>query len=405
MPGALSGLRVFDMSRVLAGPSCAQILGDLGADVIKVERPGEGDDTRKWGPPYLKDAAGRDTGESAYYLSTNRSKRSITLDFTKHEGRDLACRLIARSDVLIENYKVGTLARYGLGYAELHKEYPRLVYCSITGFGQTGPYAARAGYDYLIQAMGGIMSVTGEPEREPMKVAVAVADLMTGSYSTIAILAALRHREATGQGQHIDMALLDTQVAWLANLGQSYLTSGEVPPRLGNAHAAVVPYQVFKTADGHIVLAIGNDGQYRRFCEFAGVPGLADDPRFATNSARIVNRSALVPEIAAIVARHPSAYWIAELEPLGVPCGPINTLDQVFADPQVKARGMTVDLPHPAAGGKPTRLIASPIKLSETPVEYRRAPPRLGEHTEEVLQELLGLGESEVRALRERGIV
>ena len=405
MPGALSGLRIFDMSRVLAGPSSAQILGDLGADVIKVERPSEGDDTRKWGPPYLKDPEGRDTGESAYYLSTNRSKRSITLDFTKPEGRDLARRLIARSDVLIENYKVGTLARYGLGYAELHKEFPRLVYCSITGFGQTGPYAARAGYDYLIQAMGGIMSMTGVPEGEPMKVAVAIADLMTGSYSTIAILAALRHRDATGQGQHIDMALLDTQVAWLANLGQSYLTSGEVPPRLGNAHAAVVPYQVFKTADGHIVLAIGNDGQYRRFCEFAGAPGLADDPRFATNSARIINRAVLVPEIAAIVARHPSAYWIAKLEPLGVPCGPINTLDQVFADPQVQARGMTVDLPHPAAGGKPTRLIASPIKLSETPVEYRRAPPTLGEHTAEVLQELLGLGESEVRALRERGIV
>ena len=405
MPGALSGLRIFDMSRVLAGPSSAQILGDLGADVIKVERPSEGDDTRKWGPPYLKDPEGRDTGESAYYLSTNRSKRSITLDFTKPEGRDLARRLIARSDVLIENYKVGTLARYGLGYAELHKEFPRLVYCSITGFGQTGPYAARAGYDYLIQAMGGIMSMTGVPEGEPMKVAVAIADLMTGSYSTIAILAALRHRDATGQGQHIDMALLDTQVAWLANLGQSYLTSGEVPPRLGNAHAAVVPYQVFKTADGHIVLAIGNDGQYRRFCEFAGAPGLADDPRFATNSARIINRAALVPEIAAIVARHPSAYWIDKLEPLGVPCGPINTLDQVFADPQVQARGMTVDLPHPAAGGKPTRLIASPIKLSETPVEYRRAPPTLGEHTEEVLRELLGLGESEVRALRERGIV
>ncbi|HMK68594.1 MAG TPA: CaiB/BaiF CoA-transferase family protein [Stellaceae bacterium] len=405
MPGPLTGLRVFDMSRVLAGPSCAQILGDLGADVIKVERPGEGDDTRKWGPPYLKDAEGRDTDESAYYLSTNRSKRSIALDFTKPEGRDLAQRLIARSDVLIENYKVGTLARYGLGYAELRTKFPRLIYCSITGFGQTGPYAPRAGYDYLIQAMGGIMSMTGEPEREPMKAAVAIADLMTGMYSAIAILAALRHRDASGQGQHVDMALLDTQVAALANLGQSYLTSGEVPPRLGNAHAAVVPYQVFKTSDGHIVLAIGNDGQFRKFCEFAGVPALADDPRFATNSARIINRTTLVPEMAAILARHPSAHWMGKLEPLGVPCGPINTLDQVFADPQVKARGMTVDLPHPVAGSKPTRLIASPIKLSDTPVEYRRAPPTLGEHTEEVLKELLGIGESEVRALRERGVV
>ena len=405
MPGPLTGLRVFDMSRVLAGPSCAQILGDLGADVIKVERPGEGDDTRKWGPPYLKDPEGQDTDESAYYLSTNRSKRSISLDFTKPEGRDLARRLIARSDVLIENYKVGTLARYGLGYPELHKELPRLIYCSITGFGQTGPYAPRAGYDYLIQAMGGIMSMTGEPEREPMKAAVAIADLMTGMYSAIAILAALRHRDANGHGQHVDMALLDTQVAALANLGQSYLTSGEVPSRLGNAHAAVVPYQVFKTLDGHIVLAIGNDGQYRKFCEFAGVPALADDPRFATNSARIVNRAALVPEVASIIARQPSAHWMSKLEPLGVPCGPINTLDQVFADPQIKARGMTVDLPHPAAGGKPTRLIASPIKLSETPVEYRRAPPTLGEHTEEVLRELLGLAPSEIEALRERGVV
>ena len=405
MPGPLTGLRVFDMSRVLAGPSCAQILGDLGADVIKVERPGEGDDTRKWGPPYLKDPEGHDTDESAYYLSTNRSKRSISLDFTKPEGRDLARRLIARSDVLIENYKVGTLARHGLGYPELHKELPRLIYCSITGFGQTGPYAPRAGYDYLIQAMGGIMSMTGEPEREPMKAAVAIADLMTGMYSAIAILAALRHRDASGHGQHVDMALLDTQVAALANLGQSYLTSGEVPSRLGNAHAAVVPYQVFKTSDGHIVLAIGNDGQYRKFCEFAGVPALADDPRFATNSARIVNRAVLVPEVAAIIACRPSAHWMSKLEPLGVPCGPINTLDQVFADPQIKARSMTVDLPHPAAGGKPTRLIASPIKLSETPVEYRRAPPTLGEHTEEVLRELLDLGENEVRALRERGVV
>ena len=405
MPGPLTGLRVFDMSRVLAGPSCAQILGDLGADVIKVERPGEGDDTRKWGPPYLKDPEGHDTDESAYYLSTNRSNRSISLDFTKPEGRDLARRLIARSDVLIENYKVGTLARHGLGYPELHKELPRLIYCSITGFGQTGPYAPRAGYDYLIQAMGGIMSMTGEPEREPMKAAVAIADLMTGMYSAIAILAALRHRDASGHGQHVDMALLDTQVAALANLGQSYLTSGEVPSRLGNAHAAVVPYQVFKTSDGHIVLAIGNDGQYRKFCEFAGVPALADDPRFATNSARIVNRAVLVPEVAAIIARRPSAHWMSKLEPLGVPCGPINTLDQVFADPQIKARSMTVDLPHPAAGGKPTRLIASPIKLSETSVEYRRAPPTLGEHTEEVLRELLDLGENEVRALRERGVV
>ncbi|HLJ19443.1 MAG TPA: CaiB/BaiF CoA-transferase family protein, partial [Stellaceae bacterium] len=379
--------------------------GDLGADVIKIERPGEGDDTRKWGPPYLKDADGSDTTESAYYLAANRAKRSLTLDFTKPAGRDLARRLIARSDVLLENYKVGTLAKYGLGYAELHAEFPRLVYCSITGFGQTGPYAPRAGYDYLIQAMGGIMSVTGEPKGEPMKVAVAIADLMTGMYSAVAILAALRHRDATGQGQYIDMALLDTQVAWLANLGQGYLTSGELPARLGNAHATVVPYQVFKTADSHIVLAIGNDGQFRKFCDFAGAPALASDPRFATNPARIGNRTALIAEMTGILARETSAYWIRELERIGVPCGPINDLAQVFADVQVQARGMTVELPHPAAGGKPTRLIANPIKFSETPVSYDRAPPTLGQHTDEILQELLGLSAEEIATLRGDGVI
>ena len=405
MPGPLTGIRVFDMSRVLAGPSCAQLLGDLGADVIKVERPGEGDDTRKWGPPYLKDADGHDTTESAYYLAANRAKRSLTLDFTKPAGRDLARRLIAHSDVLLENYKVGTLAKYGLGYAELHAEFPRLVYCSITGFGQTGPYAPRAGYDYLIQAMGGIMSVTGEPKGEPMKVAVAIADLMTGMYSSVAILAALRHRDETGQGQYIDMALLDTQVAWLANLGQGYLTSGELPARLGNAHATVVPYQVFKTSDGHIVLAIGNDGQFRKFCDFAGAPALASDPRFATNPARIRNRAELIAEMTTILARQTSAYWIRELERIGVPCGPINNLEQVFADPQVCARGMTVELPHPAAGGQPTRLIANPIKFSETPISYDRAPPTLGQHTDELLRELLGLTAEETSTLRKDGVI
>ncbi len=405
MPGPLTGIRIFDMSRVLAGPSCAQLLGDLGADVIKVERPGEGDDTRKWGPPYLKDAEGHDTTESAYYLAANRAKRSLTLDFTKPAGRNLARRLIARSDVLLENYKVGTLAKYGLGYAELHAEFPRLVYCSITGFGQTGPYAPRAGYDYLIQAMGGIMSVTGEPRGEPMKVAVAIADLMTGMYSTVAILAALRHRDATGKGQHIDMALLDTQVAWLANLGQGYLTSGELPARLGNAHATVVPYQVFKTADGHIVLAIGNDGQFRKFCDFAGEPALASDARFATNPARIRNRAELISEMTGILARQTSAYWIRELERIGVPCGPINNLAEVFADPHVQARRMTIELPHPAAGGEPTRLIANPIKFSETPVSYERAPPTLGQHTDEILKELLDLSSAEVAELRDDGVI
>jgi crotonobetainyl-CoA:carnitine CoA-transferase CaiB-like acyl-CoA transferase len=405
MPGPLAEIRVFDMSRVLAGPSCAQLLGDLGADVIKVERPGEGDDTRKWGPPYLKDTQGRDTTESAYYLSANRAKRSLTLDFTKAAGRDLARRLIACSDVLIENYKVGTLAKHGLGYPELRAEFPRLVYCSITGFGQTGPYAPRAGYDYLIQAMGGIMSLTGEPGGEPMKVAVAIADLMTGMYSSVAILAALRHRDATGEGQHIDMALLDTQIAWLANLGQSYLTSGDLPARLGNAHATVVPYQDFKTSDGHIVVAIGNDGQFRKFCDFAGAPALARDPRFATNPARIRQRDELIPEMSGIIARQSSAYWIRELERVGVPCGPINDLAQVFADPQVQARRMTVELPHPAASGEPTRLIANPIRLSQTPIRYDRAPPTLGQHTDEVLRELLDLSAAEIAALRNDGVI
>ncbi len=393
------------MSRVLAGPSCAQLLGDLGADVIKLERPGEGDDTRKWGPPYLRDEAGQDTSESAYYLCANRSKRSLTLDFTKPEGQSIARRLIADSDVLIENYKLGTLARYGLGYEDLHTDFPRLVYCSITGFGQTGPYAPRAGYDYLIQAMGGIMSLTGEPGGEPMKVAVAIADLMTGVYSSTAILAALRHRDATGTGQHIDMSLLDVQVAWLANLGQSYLTSGELPQRLGNAHAAVVPYQVFPTADGHIVLAIGNDGQFRKFCVFAGAPQLAEDARFAGNSERIHNRAELVPKVAALIAARPSAHWIGGLESRGVPCGPINRLDQVFGDPHVVARAMTVELPHPAIGGRPARLIANPIKLSETPVEYHRAPPMLGEHSAEILGERLGFSAAEIAGLRERAVI
>jgi crotonobetainyl-CoA:carnitine CoA-transferase CaiB-like acyl-CoA transferase len=402
--GALDGIRIFDMSRVLAGPSCTQLLGDLGADIIKIERPGEGDDTRKWGPPFLQDAAGHDTKESSYYLSANRAKRSLTLDFTKPEGRELALRLIAHSDVLVENYKVGTLAKYGLGYDALHAEFPRLVYCSITGFGQTGPYAPRPGYDFLAQAMGGIMSLQGEPEGEPMKGAVAFADLMAGMYSAVAILAALHHRDRTGQGQHIDMALLDTQVAWLGNQAQAYLTSGAAPPRLGNAHSAVVPYQVFASADGHIVLAVGNDGQFRKFCACAGAAPLAADPRFATNAARVVNRAALVPQVAAIIAERPSHYWIETLEREGVPCSPINTLDQVFADPQVKARDMVVRMAHSQAP-EPIALLANPIKYSATPIDYRLPPPTMGQHTAAILQELLDLSPAEIDALRRRGIV
>ncbi len=404
MSGALEDIRVFDLSRILAGPACTQILGDLGAEVIKVERPGVGDDTRKWGPPYLKDADGRETTESAYYLAINRNKRSITLDITKPEGQELALRLIEHCDVLIENFKVGDLARRGLGYEQLRERFPRLIYCSITGFGQTGPYKNRPGYDYMAQAMGGIMSVTGDADGSPMKVGVGIADIMTGMYATSAILAAIHHRTVTGKGQYIDMALLDSQVAWLSSSGQNYLTSREPVPRFGNAHPNIVPYQVFPSADGHVVIAAGNDAQFRRLCDFANLPELADDERFATNAARIRNRDALIPLIEDAVVRHPSAHWLEGLEGVKVPACPINTIAQVFADPQVRHRGMEIALTHPESAAA-TPLIASPIKMSDTPPEYRRAPPTLGQHTDEVLGEMLGLGADEVAALRDDGVV
>ncbi|HYE51805.1 MAG TPA: CaiB/BaiF CoA-transferase family protein [Azospirillaceae bacterium] len=402
--GPLAGIRVLDMSRILAGPSATQILGDLGADVVKVEKPREGDDTRKWGPPYLTDAEGNETTESSYYLSANRNKRSLTVDFTHPEGKAVVLRLLTHADVVIENYKAGTLAKYGLGYEDLRDAYPRLVYCSLTGFGQTGPYAPRAGYDFLIQAMGGIMSLTGEPEGSPMKTGVAIADLMAGMYSAVAILAALRHRDVSGRGQHIDMALLDTQVAWLSNAGQYFLTSGKAPKRFGNGHPTIVPYQTFQAADGWIVLAVGNDEQFRKFCAFAGRPDLAADPRFAANRARVANRDAVVAEVAALVRQKPAAHWLEGLEGLGVPCGPINDLEAVFADPQVQARGLRVPVHHPARGG-PVDLIASPIRLSDTPVNYRYAPPTLGEHTDEVLADWLKLDEAEIARLRAAGVV
>ena len=404
MGGTLSGIRIFDLSRILAGPACTQILGDLGAEVIKVERPGVGDDTRKWGPPYLKDKEGQDTTESAYYLATNRNKRSITLDITKPEGQDLALRLIEHCDVLVENFKVGDLARRGLAYEQLGERFPRLIYCSITGFGQTGPYKDRPGYDYLAQAMGGIMSVTGEPGGRPMKVGVAIADVMAGMYATTAILAALRHRDATGEGQHIDMALLDSQLAWLVNVGQGYLVSGEEPPRLGNDHPTVVPYGVFEAADGPFVLGVGNDTQFRRFCAFAKAPELADDERFATNADRVRNRDDLIPLIAEVVARHPSGYWIEELEAISVPASPINTVAQAFADPQAKHRGMVREIGHPLSE-KPLSMTANPIRMSRTPVKYRHAPPTLGQDTEAVLADLLDMDDAEVAGLRRRGIV
>ncbi len=405
--GALSHIRVLDLSRVLAGPWAGQILADLGADVIKVERPVCGDDTRSWGPPFLKDEAGQNTTEAAYYLSANRNKQSVTIDFTRPEGQRLVRELVAKSDIVIENFKVDGLAAYGLDYASLKAVNPKLIYCSITGFGQTGPYAKRAGYDFMIQGLGGLMSLTGRPDGDegggPVKVGVALTDILTGLYSTTAILAALAHRDQSGVGQYIDMALLDVQVACLANQAMNYLTTGVAPKRLGNAHPNIVPYQDFPTADGDFILTVGNDSQFRKFAEVAGQSQWATDPRFLTNKLRVANRSELIPLIRQATVFKTTAQWVDELEAAGVPCGPVNDLAQVFADPQVLARGLALELPH-ALGGQVAQ-VASPIRLSETPVEYRRAPPLLGEHTSQVLQELLGMSGDEVVALREVGVL
>jgi len=403
----LSGIRIFDLTRILAGPTCTQLLGDLGADVIKIERAGAGDDTRKWGPPYVTDKDGKATGESAYYLSANRNKRSISLDLSKPEGQAIAKRLIAKSDVFIENFKTGDLKKFGLDYQTLSAEFPRLVYCSITGFGQTGPYAPRAGYDMLAQGLGGIMSITGPAEAtpggQPHKVGVGIADIMTGMYSAVSILAALRHRDNTGEGQHIDMALLDTQVSWLANEGLNYLVSGKVPKRQGNAHPNIVPYEVFECADGFVILAVGNDGQFRKLCEFAGHGALADDPRFATNPQRVANRQEIVRLVNEFMRTQKQAHWVEGLAKAGVPCSPVNDIGQVFEDPQVVARGMKITMPH--ASGVDVPLIASPIKMSKTPPRYRHAPPLCGQHTDEVLGELLGLDAKAIADLRARGVV
>jgi crotonobetainyl-CoA:carnitine CoA-transferase CaiB-like acyl-CoA transferase len=405
MTGPLAGLRVFDLTRILAGPTCTQLLGDLGAEVIKIERPGEGDDTRKWGPPYLKDAAGRDSAESAYYLSSNRNKRSLTLDIAKPEGQALARRLIGRCDFLVENFKAGGLAKYGLAYDDLRNDFPGLIYCSITGFGQSGPYAKRAGYDYLAQGMGGMMSLTGEREGDPVKVGVGISDVMCGMYAVSAILAALHHRTKTGKGQYIDLALLDTQVAWLINEGLNYLTSGEVPLRRGGEHANIVPYNVLPAADGHVILAVGNNAQFRRFCDFAGAPELADDPRFRTNTDRVNNREALYRILPGLTRRKTQAEWVNGLAELGVPSGPVNTLDQVFADPQVRHRGMKLTMDYDGARDGTVDLIANPIRFSGTEIDYRYPPPKLGEHTDALLQELLDLSPEEIAKLRDDGAI
>ena len=406
MTAPLHGIRVLDLSRVLAGPWASQTLADLGAEVIKIEKPGEGDDTRGWGPPFVKKPDGT-PGDAAYFLSANRGKKSVAIDMASPEGQKLLRELALTSDIVLENFKVGGLKKYGLDYDSLRQLNPRLIYCSITGFGQDGPYAPRAGYDFMIQGMGGLMSLTGQPDgqpgAEPMKVGVAFADIFTGLYGAIGILAALQHRNSTGQGQHIDMALLDTQVAVLANQALNYLVGGKPPGRLGNAHPNIVPYQAFPTKDGHIILAVGNDRQFREFCAIAGLDTLAAEERFASNRGRVENRAELIPQIAAVMKAKTTAQWVAALEAAAVPCGPINRLDEVFADEQVKARGLKLELTR--ADGTVTPSVASPLRFSESPVEYARAAPALGADTGEVLTGVLGLSEAAIAALKAKGIV
>jgi formyl-CoA transferase len=407
MSGPLSHLTVLDLSRVLAGPWCTQLLADLGATVIKIERPGSGDDTRAWGPPYLKDAAGKDTGEAAYYLACNRGKRSVAVDFTQPDGQALVHELARGADVVVENFKVGGLAKYRLDYPGLAAINPRLVYGSITGFGQNGPNADRGGYDFIIQGMSGFMSVTGErddqPGGGPQKAGVAITDLMTGMYATVALLAALAHRDRSGQGQWVDLSLFDSAVAMMAVMDMNYLVSGRAPGRAGNAHMNIVPYEAFACADGHLILAVGNDGQFAKFCEIAGRTEWAADPRYAKNVDRVRNRATLVPLVAAVLLTRTRHDWLAALEAAGVPCGPINTLDQVFSDPQVAARGMKLDLPHPLAGTVPQ--VGNPLKFSATPIAYDRAPPLLGQDTAAVLRERLGLTDAALADLAARGVI
>jgi len=407
MPGPLSHLTILDLSRVLAGPWCTQLLADLGATVLKIERPGRGDDTRAWGPPFLKGRDGRETSESAYFLACNRGKRSLAIDFTKSEGRELVVALARQCDALVENYKVGGLAKYGLDYASVSAINPRLVYASITGFGQDGPYATRAGYDFIVQGMSGFMSVTGErddvPGGGPQKAGVAITDLMTGMYTSVALLAALAHRDRTGEGQWIDACLFDSAVAMMAVIDMNYLISGEAPKRAGNAHQNIVPYQTFAASDGHLIVAVGNDGQFRTFCAIAGKLEWADDPRFATNAARVRNRQTLVPMIEAVMRTRTQREWLAAFEPAGVPSGPINRMDQVFADPQVNARGMKRDLSHPLSSTVPQ--VRTPLGMSATPLACDRAPPLLGQDTADVLRERLGLDDAALARLAARNVI
>jgi crotonobetainyl-CoA:carnitine CoA-transferase CaiB-like acyl-CoA transferase len=407
MNSALSHLTVLDLSRILAGPWAGQTLADLGADVIKIERPGAGDDTRGWGPPFLRDREGRDSRDAAYYLCANRNKKSVTVDFTTLEGQAIVRDLARSADVVLENFKVGGLRAYGLDYESLRTLNPRLIYCSITGFGQTGPYATRAGYDLLVQAMGGLMSITGRPDDQdgagPQKAGVAVTDILSGLYAAIGILAALAHRDRTGVGQHIDVGLLDVQVACLANQAMNYLISGSAPRRSGNAHPNLVPYQDFPTADGYMIIAVGNDAQFARLCAVMDLPALAADPRFVTNPARVINRIDLIARLSAVTVSRSTHRWMEALEKVGVPAGPINSLDAVFDDPQVRARNMQVELPHPVAGTVP--LVANPLRMSETPVSYRSAPPLLGAQTREVLTQRLGMSEADIQKLSARGVI
>jgi crotonobetainyl-CoA:carnitine CoA-transferase CaiB-like acyl-CoA transferase len=402
--GPLNGVKVLDLTRILAGPSCTQILGDLGAEVIKIERPGRGDDTRQFAPPFLKDEHGKDTSESAYFLAANRNKKSVTIDLTKTAGQALVRRLIAKSDVLVENFKTGSLKQYGLSYDDVKNDNRRLVYCSITGFGQTGPYAARPGYDFLLQGMGGIMSLTGERDGSPQRVGVSIVDLMAGMYAAVAINAAIYHAKLSGVGQFIDIGMLDTHVAWLANVGMNYLHAGELG-RLGNDHPNIVPYRPFKTSDGEIIIVVGNDDQFKRFSAIVGCGELANDSKFQTNQMRVQNREKLGRILDPIIAARPSMFWLKELEAHNIGCGPINNLEQVFNDQQVIAREMVHKMRHSVNGGTTARLLASPIKMSKTPVTYRHAPPLLGEHTVEVLSDILGLDDSEIEKLCDLGIL